>query len=112
MHNISRNITEKAMYKLVAAFALVASTLVSIPSSQADDISTRIARQQGKIAKMQGKKKISAGTANRADSFTYRISEQEQKMKDRHQGRLTRRDRARLNRELNRNNNMINKSSK
>lgn len=71
--------------------------------AQADNIDNRIQRQQGHIANKRKNKKISVDQAVRADNATYRIQGEEQRMRDRHHGKLTRNDRIRLNRQLNRN---------
>lgn len=70
---------------------------------EADNINSRLEHQQGKIAKQQGKKKISAYRAAKADENCYKMLGEEQKMRDRHHGKLTRRDKNRLNRRMNRN---------
>ncbi len=94
--------------KLLLGLSALFLVNVFIPSVLADDIDSRIARQQGKIGKLQGRKKISAEQAARADRLTYKVTAEEQKMKTRHHGKLTLRDKAKLNRQLNRNNSKMN----
>ena len=89
--------------------------LLSIaPLSSAEnkaDIESRISAQQGKIGNKRANKKITAAQASRADNLTYRVSNEEAKMRNKHQGNLTRRDKAKLNRMLNRNDRILNRET-
>lgn len=103
--------------RLVYALSSTAIMLLCLsPIASADNpgtgIESRIARQQGKIGNKRASKKISAEQASRADNATYRIANQEQEMRTKHHGKLTRRDKAKLNRELNRNDRIINGETK
>lgn len=78
----------------------------------ANDIESRISNQQGKIGSLKASKKLNGAQTSRADNFTYKITQEEQKMKTRHHGKLTARDKAKLNRQLNRNDRIINREKK
>ncbi len=104
MHNFNR-----AKSASIAAFIL---SFICSSVSMADDIESRVARQQGKIGNKRSDKKLSAAQAARADNMSYKITSEEQEMKTKHQGKLTRRDKAKLNRQLNRNDRIINRQSR
>src|SRR6185295_9843724 len=88
----------------------VLSVLVT-PVAIADNIDNRIQKQQGQAGKMNANKRMNAGNAKAADNATYRIQAEEQKLKDKHGGQLTRADKRKLNRQLNRNERLIKNST-
>ena len=95
-----------ALVLLVAIGALVA-----IPQqAQADrttQINNRLENQSGRIQRGKGKHKMNAGQQTAADERDYRIEAQEQAMRAKHGGNLTKQDQRRLNRELNGNSRRI-----
>ncbi len=97
----------------VKAITLLAVLVaVSTGAVRADDIESRLSKQQGRIGKAQGNKKLSGSQVTRADNFDYKITAEEQEMKTKNHGKLTRRDKAKLNRQINRNTRTINRELK
>jgi hypothetical protein len=88
--------------------ALAAVLLIScLPSANADDINRRLERQSGRIQNGKKHHKLSPEEQARRDEATYRVASEEMTMRGKHNGKLTRRDRRQLNRELNRNSRRI-----
>jgi hypothetical protein len=71
------------------------------------EINSRMEEQSGRIQHGKGKHKMSVGQQTRADEADYRIAAQEQAMRGRHNGKLTKHDQRVLNRKLNRNSRRI-----
>ncbi len=98
---------------LLKTVSLVAASLAfSASAAFADDIESRVAKQQGRVGKLHANKKLSAQEVTKADNFSYKITAEEQKMKTAHHGKLTRRDKAKLNRQINNNAREISRETK
>ncbi len=102
----------KASGQLKTMTLLLVSILFSASTVQADNIESRVAKQQGRVGKAHANKNLSAAAVTRADNFSYKITAEEQKMKTKHHGKLTRRDKAKLNRQLNNNARTISREEK
>ena len=96
----------RSTYAVLAALAMlsVSSLTPAFAESRQAQVNSRIENQQGRVARKGSKKKMSTAQQMRADEATYRMTDEEQRMKTRHKGRLTRRDQRILNNQLDRNN--------
>jgi len=90
--------------------AAIGALLFLPQQAQADrttQINNRLGDQSGRIQRGKGKHKMTPSQQARADERDYRIEAQEQTMRGKHGGHLTKQDQRRLNHELNRNSRRI-----
>jgi hypothetical protein len=93
--------------------AILLISLISAPAAISgegvNDINSRLENQSGRIGDGLGQKKHKKDEKKlmRADDASYKIEAQEQAMRTRHGGKLTRHDQRVLNRRLNRNSRRI-----
>jgi hypothetical protein len=96
------------VWSLIGIFGI--SYLFVMPEANAgrrvEEINSRLENQSGRVPG-KGKHKMTTGEQIRADEADYRIANQEQRMRTRHHGKLTKHDQRVLNRELNRNSRRI-----
>jgi hypothetical protein len=91
---------------LMAALAISYGSL-ALPA-HADDINSRLENQYGRVGKgLSKKKKVNRAQEMKADDKQYAIAAEEQNMKSRHGGKLTKADKRKLNRQLNNNSRRI-----
>jgi len=94
--------------KPIRSLALAAVLLIScLPAANADDIDRRLERQSGRIQNGKKHHKLSPEQQARRDEVDYRVASEAMTMRGKNNGRLTRRERRQLNRELNRNSRQI-----
>jgi hypothetical protein len=76
-------------------------------AKRVDQVDNRFERQSERITNGVDHKKMNAGEQTRRDEADYRMENEQQNMRNRHGGKLTRGDQRRLNRQLNRNSRKI-----
>lgn len=91
---------------VMASLALSFGSLVI--SAEAENFEGRFARQQARSGNRRAEKKLTAGESARADNRDYKLNQEEFAMKSKHHGKLTRRDKAILNRQMHRNERIMN----
>ncbi len=91
---------------IIGAIALATGFLAI--SADAENFEGRIARQQAKSGNRRAEKKLTAAESARADNRDYKLNQEEFAMKSRHNGKLTRRDQIKLNRQMRRNQRIMN----
>ena len=99
---------------MIAASLCCFIGLACLPSdaNRVGQVNSRLENQSGRSTRAATKGKTSPEATVRADEAQYRMSAEQQNMRSRHGGRLTKRDQRRLNRQLNRNSNRMRNSTK
>lgn len=72
-----------------------------LPSANADDIDRRLERQSGRVQNGKKHHKLSPEQQAKRDEADYRVASEAMTMRGKNNGKLTRRDRRQLNRQLN-----------
>ena len=94
---------------VMSLFGLLVSGTISAAHAgpRVTEVNSRLEEQSGRVQHGKRKHKMSAGQQTRADEADYRIAAQEQTMRGKHNGKLTKHDQRVLNRKLNRNSGRI-----
>jgi hypothetical protein len=95
----------RAKLSLIFSALFIAGCLGEIPAAHADSadrFNSRFERQSERIDKGRGKRKMTPAEQTRHDEAEYRMENEMQRMRTKN-GKLSVRDRRRLNRQLNRN---------
>ena len=100
----------KRLFQLLL-FAPLVVTLAQPAYSQGDYFNNRERNQERRTQKAKKNHKMSADEQARADERTYKAESEENRMRGEHKGKLTRHDRRKLNRQLNRNSRRIRNES-
>ena len=98
----------RAIVPVAVAVAVMAGFVLTNSDAQARrSINSRLEEQSGRIGQGLDKKGTNKAQDRRADEASYRIAAQEQAMRTKHNGHLTKHDQRKLRRELNGNSRRI-----